>query len=89
MRVLKWMIDRIEGNAKGSENGFGISPAYSEINWTGLEFSQAQFDSVTSLDKDAWKAEFALHSEHFAQLAYHLPQELVTTKAELEKRLTA
>ena len=89
MRVLKWMIDRIEGNAKGSENGFGISPAYAEINWTGLDFTPAQFDSVTSLDKDAWKAEFALHAEHFAQLAYHLPQELVATKAELEKRLTA
>ena len=89
MRVLKWMIDRIEGKAKGTENGFGISPAYADINWTGLEFSEAQFDSVTSLNKDDWKAEFALHSEHFAQLAYHLPQELVTTKAELEKRLTA
>jgi len=89
MRVLKWMIDRIEGNAKGAENGFGISPTYAEINWTGLDFSEVQFASVTSLDKDAWKAEFALHTEHFAQLSYHLPQELVATKAQLEQRLTA
>ena len=89
MRVLKWMIDRLEGTAKGSENGFGISPTYSEINWTGLDFSQAQFDSVTSLDKDAWKAEFALHNDLFTQLAYHLPKELVETKAQLEQRLTA
>ncbi|MBK7315221.1 phosphoenolpyruvate carboxykinase (GTP) [Candidatus Aalborgicola defluviihabitans] len=88
MRVLKWMIDRLEGTAKGSENGFGISPTYSEINWTGLDFSQAQFDSVTSLDKDAWKAEFALHNDLFTQLAYHLPKELVETKAQLEQRLT-
>jgi phosphoenolpyruvate carboxykinase (GTP) len=89
MRVLKWMIDRIEGNAKGAENGFGISPTYAEINWTGLDFSEAQFATVTSLDKDAWTAEFALHTEHFAQLSYHLPQELVATKAQLEQRLTA
>ena len=88
MRVLKWMIDRLEGTAKGSENGFGISPTYSEINWTGLDFSQAQFDSVTSLDKDAWKAEFALHNDLFTQLTYHLPKELVETKAQLEQRLT-
>ncbi len=89
MRVLKWMIDRLEGTAKGSENGFGVSPAYSEINWTGLDFSQAQFDSVTSLDKGAWKQEFALHDELFTQLAYHLPKALVETKTKLEQRLTA
>jgi phosphoenolpyruvate carboxykinase (GTP) len=89
MRVLKWMIDRLEGTAKGVENGFGISPAYSEINWTGLDFTQAQFDSVTSLDKDAWKQEFALHDELFTQLAYHLPKQLVETKAKLEQSLTA
>jgi phosphoenolpyruvate carboxykinase (GTP) len=87
MRVLKWMIDRIEGSAKGSENGFGVSPTYEEITWTGLDFTQAQFNSVTSLDKSAWKDEIALHSELFTQLAYHLPKELEETKALLEKRL--
>jgi phosphoenolpyruvate carboxykinase (GTP) len=89
MRVLKWMIDRLEGTAQGTATGFGIAPQYSEINWTGLDFSQTQFDSVTSLDKAAWKQEFALHSELFTQLAYHLPKELEETKAKLEASLTA
>ena len=89
MRVLKWMIDRIEGTTPGVENGFGVSPAYSEITWTGLDFTAKQFDSVTSLDKNAWKDEFALHAELFTQLAYHLPQQLVDTKAKLEQRLAA
>ncbi len=89
MRVLKWMIDRLEGTAKGSENGFGISPTYEEITWTGLDFTAAQFDTVTSLDKGDWKQEIALHTELFSQLAYHLPKELEETKAKLEQRLTA
>ena len=89
MRVLKWMIDRLEGSTSGVETGFGIAPAYSEITWKGLDFSAAQFDSVTSLNKDAWKQEFALHTELFSQLAYHLPKELEETKAKLEQRLTA
>jgi phosphoenolpyruvate carboxykinase (GTP) len=87
--VLKWIIDRVEGKAKGSENGFGISPSYEEINWTGLNFTKAQFDSVTSLDKAAWKQEFVLHNELFTQLAYHMPQALVDTKSKLEQSLTA
>jgi phosphoenolpyruvate carboxykinase (GTP) len=89
MRVLKWMIDRIEGKATGVETGFGVAPAYSEINWTGLDFSQAQFDSVTRLDKADWKAEIALHTELFTQLAYHLPQELEETKTRLAQQLAA
>ena len=89
MRVLKWMIDRLEGKAKGQETGFGVSPAYSEITWDGLDFTPAQFATVTSLDKADWKQEIALHTELFGQLAYHLPQELSATKAQLERRLAA
>ncbi len=89
MRVLKWMIDRIEGSAQGHETAFGIAPQYAEINWTGLEFTPAQFDSVTSIDKAAWAEELKLHTAHFEQLAQGLPQELLATKALLEKRLAA
>ena len=89
MRVLKWMIDRIEGSAKGSEHVFGVSPAYEELNWTGLDFSAEQFASVTSIDKAAWLKELELHAELFEQLKHHLPQELTDTMAQLEQRLAA
>ncbi len=89
MRVLKWMIDRIENKAAGTEHAFGISPNYEELNWTGLNFSKEQFANVTSIDKAAWGAELKLHEELFTQLAYHLPVELTSAKAALEKRLAA
>jgi phosphoenolpyruvate carboxykinase (GTP) len=89
MRVLKWMIDRIEGKAHGNENAFGVSPSYEELNWTGLNFSSEQFKTVTSIDKAAWQAELKLHEELFSQLAYHLPAELTATKAALAQRLAA
>ena len=89
MRVLKWMIDRIEGQAKGKENVFGVSPTYEELNWTGLNFTAAQFNTVTSIDKAAWVAELKLHEELFTQLAYHLPAEMTSTKAALAARLKA
>jgi len=89
MRVLKWMIDRIEGKAHGKENVFGVSPTYEEINWTGLNFTPEQFNTVTNIDKAAWVAELKLHEELFTQLAYHLPAEMTTTKAALAARLEA
>jgi phosphoenolpyruvate carboxykinase (GTP) len=89
MRVLKWMIDRIEGQAQGQETAFGIAPQYTEINWGGLDFSSEQFQNVTSIDKAAWTDELKLHDEHFAMLAQGLPRELLNAKADLEQRLGA
>ncbi len=89
MRVLKWMIDRIEGQVTGQETMFGVAPQYAEINWTGLDFSAAQFDTVTAIDKAAWMEELKLHDEHFAKLAYNLPKELLETRAAIEARLHA
>ena len=89
MRVLKWMIDRIEGRAAGQDTMFGVAPTYGEINWNGLPFTAEQFTTVTSIDKAAWVEEFKLHTEHFDKLAYHLPQELLATQAALQQRLAA
>ncbi|MES2101450.1 MAG: phosphoenolpyruvate carboxykinase (GTP) [Pseudomonadota bacterium] len=89
MRVLQWMIGRVDGSAQGTENAFGTTPRYGDLNWNGMDFSQAQFDQVTSIDADAWKTELGLHAELFRQLAYHLPAEMTATKAAIEKRLAA
>jgi phosphoenolpyruvate carboxykinase (GTP) len=87
MRVLKWMIDRIENTVSGQDHLFGVSPTYPEINWQGLDFSADQFAQVTHIDKSAWEAELVLHKELFQQLSYHLPQELKQAQDNLEKRL--
>jgi phosphoenolpyruvate carboxykinase (GTP) len=87
MRVLKWMLDRVEGKGQGVENVFGTTPRYEDLNWTGLDFTKAQYEQVTSIDKAAWQTELGLHSELFQQLAYHLPPALMATKAKIEARL--
>lgn len=89
MRVLQWMIGRIQGTTGGSENPFGTTPRYEDLNWNGLNFSAAQFDQVTSIDPAAWRAELQLHGELFEQLAYHLPAEMSATKSRIEERLGA
>ena len=89
MRVLKWMIDRIEGTATGTQHVFGISPSYEELNWQGLPFSAEQFEQVISIDKKAWQKELELHHELFQQLEHRLPAELKATKAQIEQKLAA
>ena len=88
MRVLQWMIERIEGTGQGVETAFGTTPTHADLNWNGLDFSAAKYEQVTSLDAGAWKAELALHDELFKQLAYHLPVEMTATKASMEARFS-
>ena len=89
MRVLAWMIDRIEGKGQGEDHVTGISPNYGDINWTGLDFTTDQWNIVTSVNKAAWHEELASHGELFDKLAHHLPTALTQTKAEIERRLAA
>jgi phosphoenolpyruvate carboxykinase (GTP) len=89
MRVLQWILGRVNGEAGGAENIFGTTPRFNDMTWDGLEFSEAQFEKITSIDKLAWQAELSLHSELFDKLKHHLPQELADAKARLEKRLAA
>jgi len=87
MRVLKWMLERIDGATTGQENIFGISPKFEDITWDGLNFTAEQFETITSIDKEAWNAELVLHTELFDKLKYRLPAALEATKASLAQRL--
>ena len=89
MRVLRWMLGRIDGQSKGVDQVFGVSPSYQDIDWTGLEFTPDKFDQVMSVDAAAWREELALHHELFGQLAQGLPEDLPATKAKIEGRLAA
>ncbi|WP_249277648.1 MULTISPECIES: phosphoenolpyruvate carboxykinase (GTP) [unclassified Pandoraea] len=89
MRVLAWMLGRIDGTAQGVENAFGITPRYEDLNWDGVSFTPAQFDDVTSMDPAAWHEELKLHAELFETLKHNLPQALLDTKADIERRLKA
>ena len=88
MRVLAWILGRVENKAKGEDHMFGVSPNHGDLIWEGLDFTEAQFNQVISIDKAAWNEELKLHEELFAQLAHGLPTELVQTKAKLEQALS-
>jgi len=89
MRVLHWMLQRLEGQAQGQEHAFGTSPRYTDLNWDGLAFSAQQYEAVSAVDAQQWRQELANHTEHFDKLAQRLPPELWAVKERLEQRLEA
>ncbi|MFK7965267.1 MAG: phosphoenolpyruvate carboxykinase (GTP) [Burkholderiaceae bacterium] len=89
MRVLKWILDRVEGHGGGNEHVFGTTPAFEDLNWHGLDFSTDQFEQITSIEKEAWTRELDLHTELFEQLKDRLPKELLGVQEALRRRLAA
>ncbi len=87
MRVLKWIIDRLEGTASGTDTPFGVTPSYADLNWEGLDFDADKFKQITRFDSALWAHELQLHQNLFDTLHHHLPQELVAVKADIEVRL--
>ena len=87
MRVLQWMLGRIEGQAGGVEHAGGVSPRFDDLNWSGSAFSPEQFEQVIATDAQSWREELALHAELFTKLHHHLPAALINVKAQIEKRL--
>jgi phosphoenolpyruvate carboxykinase (GTP) len=87
MRVLKWVLERVQGPARGHEHGFGISPGFDDLCWAGLDFSPEQFDRGMSLDAADWQRELALHDELFERLAHQLPDELKAVRERLGQRM--
>ena len=87
MRVLQWIIDRIDGRADGAEHVFGVTPRYEDLKWNGLEFPRDRYEQITAIDAADWRKEIASHAELFDKLKPHLPGELEQTRASMARRV--
>jgi phosphoenolpyruvate carboxykinase (GTP) len=77
MRVLKWVIERVRGRANAVESPIGWMPRYENMDWTGCDFSQADFDKIMTIDREEWKNEMLEHEELFERMYDKLPKEFL------------
>jgi phosphoenolpyruvate carboxykinase (GTP) len=80
MRVLKWIVERANGQAVAVEGPIGWMPRYEDLDWRGLDFSRENFQELMSVDREVWKKEILLHDELFIKLYDRLPKEMLFIK---------
>lgn len=89
MRVLKWIVDRVNGRVGTSDGPFGLYPNYDDINWDQLDFDKATFDKINIVDLAAGLSEAAEIKDYFETFADKLPQELEGERLKLAASFSA
>jgi len=87
MRVLKWIIDRINNNVKAKESPIGLLPYIEDLELSGLNISRENMEKLFKIDNDEWKLELEDVRSFFNQFGEKLPQEIWDEFRKLESEL--
>lgn len=87
MRVLKWIVERTNGKVVAKEEALGWIPYFNDIDWTGLEFDEEQWDKLMSFNPENAKAQILENEKFFLKLLDRLPNEINYERKLLVKRL--
>ena len=76
VRVLKWILERVEGRGEARETPIGFVPGRTGLTLDGLKISPEALDEMFRVDADAWEADLADSREFFDKFGARLPREL-------------
>ena len=87
LRVLRWIIDRCEGRVAANETPIGYLPHPADIDTTDLDISDAAMTTLTSIDRDQWRAEMESIGEYLDTYGDRLPAALRQQQQDIVKAL--
>ena len=87
-RVLKWIVERLDGTASAAETAIGNVPTADAIDREGLDLDDATMAQILSVSTEAWRGEVDLIEGHFEFIGERLPAEMRDELTALEKRLS-
>jgi len=88
MRVLQWIVDRVNARANAVKSPLGWVPSYSDLIWEGLDnFLHEHFEHLISIDPHHWREELNQHDQLFEKMKDKVPAELLAVRAKFERRL--
>jgi len=87
MRPLLWIVQRATGRAGAKETPIGWMPRYSDLDWRGLDMSEADFNCLMYIDRERARMQTLPHEELFLKLHTHLPKEMIFERELMISRL--
>jgi phosphoenolpyruvate carboxykinase (GTP) len=87
MRVLKWILDRVDGKVGAKETPIGLVPHIDDLNLEGLSIPRSKIDKLIEVKPAEWKGEVKEIRKFFDGFGRHIPFELRTNLDQMEKAL--
>jgi phosphoenolpyruvate carboxykinase (GTP) len=87
VRVLKWILERVEGKAAAKETPIGFVPTPESLTLDGLNIPKPALDELLDVNAASWSVELEEINAFMAQFGDALPKEIREEQASLAKRL--
>jgi phosphoenolpyruvate carboxykinase (GTP) len=89
IRVLDWIIGRIEKTNQGKESPVGVVPRAGELNTAGIDVNENTLDELLEIDLEAWTKEVESIKEFFEEFGERMPKQLLEELDNLDRRVKA
>ena len=87
-RVLKWIAERLDGEAGAVDTPVGRTPDRASLDLSGLDLSDNDLSTLLDVDAEVWTQEAALIPAFFERFGERLPAALWAQHAALTERLS-
>ena len=88
-RVLKWVIDRIEGNVEAEQSVVGYTARAEDLDLEGLDTPIEDIREALTADPELWKEDVADSRRYLESLGSRIPQEIFDQLKKLDERIHA
>ncbi|WP_437552859.1 phosphoenolpyruvate carboxykinase (GTP) [Sorangium sp. So ce367] len=89
LRVLRWIVARVRGEAKGHDTAVGIMPTDGELDTSGLGVNDEAMRELFAIDRDAWLEEARDREAFLESFGSRMPEALLRQNRDLMARIRA
>ncbi|AIG64806.1 phosphoenolpyruvate carboxykinase [Corynebacterium atypicum] len=86
-RVLKWIVDRIEGRVGADETVVGHTARAEDLDLSGLDITVDEVKACLSAPAEKWEADLEDNQEYLTFLGKHVPEEVWEEFGKLKERI--
>jgi phosphoenolpyruvate carboxykinase (GTP) len=87
VRVLKWILERVEGRANAAETPIGFVPTPDSLTLDGLKISRSALEALLHVEPGDWGAELESIDKFLDKFSRRVPAELREEQHQLSQRL--
>jgi phosphoenolpyruvate carboxykinase (GTP) len=88
VRVLKWILERVEGRGDAEESPVGFVPRRKALTLDGLKISHEAIEELLGVNPEDWEDDLADSKQFFQKFGDRLPEEIREEHEKLSRRLS-